>query len=517
MKTTNPISRWLQGMRHRREQNNLIASARCQLERLVVDGVPTGTSTSVEPPLYIGEATILSGVKSEVDRITDDYAEQIASLSGKRHRELTEVRRARTVIAELPGREHIVRPTGGGRRRKTPNIEIYGDSVTSQAAETEHDAIDEGIEADAAAGSRRHLHEKSPLWFRLAMGGIFFDVLAMLVVTIGVENASLSAEAWTRDPVLQSQKMATAIAFALIGALAAAFISHLTADRTWSWIHRAANLDLIRKQAKGTSADDNRSEAESAADTGVVAKGADTDRNGSRWPLVVRLPLPLLLGWAALVGIATVIGTMIALRLVRAAHEADLPNIVTIPVAIVFGVAAAAMPLAVALFGAFGASPEVLRRNALAAIISAVRAERESLEKKITDHEMRAAEYLAEAKRVREHAERAIQQAMLPATQMILRLRAEYGHAGEVYTAITLPRRGERSELFDLDAMGRLDTLLTQMIEYTVPHTSVQPRSRTTVSGTAAATWTDTMAPDRGEEQDEAQVLPFHNGPVSQH
>lgn len=359
----------------------------------------SGSPVVIDGDLLAGEAELLSLTSQATAAVESRHGKQLNKIADGKAAIAEQNTVLRAAIDRMDRNEHIVSTGHGGAA-------VSGDRRTLPQMRAEHDELGARIAADEEAGITRHSHSVKRVWRRIANGILLIDVVALFMLMLTIENTSFGA--LIKNPGANTAKFITAAGFSLLGALVLAAFAHQVGQSAWRRIHRRDN---------GSASDDQpKRKVHNIADNAVI------------------------LGVATVVTIAlaAVVAASIFHRIgIAAGTSAAAPLAPWIGVAI--GIAATVAPLIVASVEAMAPSPEVARRNALAARIAAEDKRKQSLEETLTGNHQRLSNLDVEADRTLAHADRDLQDAMLPATQLILKLRTEFGHAGETFQAVRLP------------------------------------------------------------------------------
>jgi len=407
-------TRW----RAKRRESTLVATARGQYERLRPGSVEANR-------LLSGDGLLITGVLAAIALVVSAARRTMAQLVRDHDRSINAITSLRLQVAQLPERLHIVLPAaagkpdeidsveapggksrrGGGllRRikvRKRHGLDIFGDAITTSAAKVEHDELGERINDDAAQGVTRHRHHVATGWQWAVRALLFFDVLALMTLTLKLENVSTDLAAWQEQTFDQAQRLATAIAFALFAALTVGVFAHLVGGHTYRHIHRATDIE-----------------------------GRPTS-----WRYLIG-------GWSLLGGLSILMGVTIFVRLHHEASATNSGGSVGTCVALLIGICGILAPPAVALVEAMDSSPEVQRRSALARIVHGANHDEQMLSRSIDGHHRALSAIVTEAELLIEETTCAVDHERLAAHQAILTLRTEYGHTGEYVASIAYPER----------------------------------------------------------------------------
>lgn len=421
------VVRWRETRRARRTTNHLIEVAATQ-----ADNNPD-MRVDADHPLTVGEGLILSGVKQAVHRAIAPHAKRIESLQATQERELDAATAARAEQAALETREHVVGGSGRvGARRRAELPEQLGDAITTRAARTEHERIAGEIDADVAAGRRRHLNGVSRRWMAVTHLLLFVDVLALFVLMARVESVGFTAVSWQKDAPGQAIKLVTALGFAALGALMLALTGHRVGSLLWQWVHR-----------------------------GPASTENPAGHKERRTRMLLTEPRLLLWG-VVLVGVSALTGLTIAMRILAAAEGTSFAHLVPV-VALMIGVAGGLAPILVAVTTAQRPSPEVVRRDALAGIVAAVHRRHEELDSQISARETAAERQAEDAGRVLAAARRDADLAALPAEQAVKELRARFGYAGHHDRRVPVFTVVDGSSDSGLDDLARIETTVAAM------------------------------------------------------
>ncbi|MEN4476189.1 hypothetical protein [Mycolicibacterium cosmeticum] len=397
----------------------LIATARGQYERLQPGSVDANR-------LLSGDGLLITGVLAAIFHVVAGARRTMARLGREHDASITAITSLRLQLTQLPERLHIVLPAGPGKPeeldsveqpggksrkgrggllrridvRKSHGLNIYGDAVTTTAAAGEHARLTQRIEGDAKQGITRHGHHVAPAWRWAARAVLFFDVLALLTLTLKLENVSTDVVAWQEQTFDQFQRLATAIGFALFAAFTVGVVAHFVGGPTYRYLHR---------------------------ETDVAA-----DAMSRRY---------LIGAWSLLVALSILMGVTIFVRLHHEAGATNSGGSVGTCVALLIGTCGILAPLAVALVEAMDTSPEVQRRSALARILHGANHDEQMLARSIDRHHANLAALVTEAESLIEETTCAVDRERLAAHQAILTLRTEYGRTGEYVASIAYPER----------------------------------------------------------------------------
>lgn len=456
--------------RTRRDTLSLRKIAEGHFERLSGEQVVHGPEQ-----VPYGELVIQSGVSEARERAARPFSsviDELARQHGASHGEVVVHSRR---LADLPAREHVVTVNGHHPSKvfhQSPDL--GGDSVPTRAARTEHDRLDAKIATERAAGAVRHTNGVSTWWKVVAYFLMFVDVLALLMVMIPAENTSIDPANFTGpDAVMHVSRMITALSLSLLGAGVLALLAHTVGDLTWARAHRAR----VRAEESGPVSTERH--------TGLLRK-------------VVADPA-LVTGWAALLLVSLVTGGTMYFRLSHSVSMAveSIGSSTGTAIAVMIAIMATAGPICVAVVSALAPSPEVLRRNALGAILAKVEREEVAARERIDAAQVAIANTLKEADRTLWEAEREVKKAGAPAAQMILEMRSKYGYAGDLHSAIGSVDSSEDTTVFDTDPLSRPRAVIEAMrSDFAIGDREVRAPRRTHRD----ATGTGTSAPVEGEE-----------------
>jgi hypothetical protein len=408
-------TRW----RAKRRESTLVATARGQYERLQPGSVEANRMLS-------GDGLLITGVLAAITLVVSAARRTMAQLVRDHDRAINAITSLRLQLTQLPDRLHIVLPAGPGRPdeidsveapggksprggggllrrvkvRKRHGLDIFGDAITTSAAKVEHDALGERIGDDAAGGITRHRHHVATGWHWAVRALLFFDVLALMTLTLKLENVSTDLSAWQEQTFDQAQRLATATAFALFAALTVGVFAHLVGGLTYRHIHRATDIE-----------------------------GRPTS-----WRYLIG-------GWSLLGGLSILMGVTIFVRLHHEASATNSGGSVGTCVALLIGICGILAPPAVALVEAMDSSPEVQRRSALARIVHGANHDEQLLGRSIDGHHRALSAIVTEAELLIEETTCAVDHERLVAHQAILTLRTEYGRTGEYVASIAYSER----------------------------------------------------------------------------
>lgn len=396
-------SRW-----HRRKAVNagdaVYTRAAQQISRMAEQG-SFGTTDNL---LLNGEAELLSLTSMAASATEDGYSGKLDSLADKRSGLVENLATAQTELEQAATRSHVVseskRIKEAGRAMTVPEMVECVEELTAQ------------IDDETAAGATRHRHHVSRFWRGAAVGLLAIDVAALFVLMMTIENTSFAK--FTRRPGEQLAPMITALGFSLLAAAVLAIAAHTLGQAIYRRIHRRGE--------------------------------------GENRPQLIADNLGALGAAAAIVTtIAVVVGFSMHKRIAVAAdgtNAAQLSGTVGLAIAMCATVA----PLIVAWITAMEASPEVTFRDSLSRQLTQQGRGNEKLAKQIIALQLQIAAVDEKTERTLSDAERALQEAMLPATQLILRLRTDFGHAGEVYAPLILPALTQRPAAIAWAGLQRL-------------------------------------------------------------
>lgn len=428
---------------------DMIANRRSRRDTLVLrkiaeDHLTTLTGKQVvngADDVPYGELVLQSGVTAARERAARPFAKRIDGLARQHDSSAGQVVRNERLLTDLPAHEHIT-TIPGHRPAKLFHLspDLAGDALPTTAVRVEHDRLDAEIKADREAGEVRHSNGVSKFWKFVAYFLMFVDVLALMMVMIPAENTAIDPQLFQgEESVAHISRMTTAVALSLLGASVMALVAHVFGDVCWARIHRR------RKDAEGAG-----------------SGGAGTRRGalGS-----VLADPALVVGAAMLLLVSLVTGVTMYFRLSHSVSmaEENIGSSTGAAIAVMIALMATAGPICVAVVSALAASPEVVRRNVLAAIVSRVDRDETAAVERIDAAQVSMAETLEEADRVMLEAEREVREAGAPAIQAILEMRARYGYAGDLYTPIGSVGGGGDDVVFDTDPLSRPRAVITQM------------------------------------------------------
>lgn len=382
----------------------------------------SGSTVIIDGDLQAGEAELLSLTSQATAAVESRYGKHLNKIADGKSEIGTQNAVLCAQIERMDSNEHIVSTEHGGAA-------VSGDRQTLPQMRADHDALTAQIAVDTEAGITRHAHKVKRVWRIVANSILLIDVVALFMLMLTIENTSFGS--LIKNPGANTAKFITAAGFSLMGALVLAAFAHQLGQSLWRRIHRRGN---------------EIGEHDKAGDDGHPQRKA---RNMADHVLVLGIAT------VVIVALAAVVAASIFHRIGIAAGTSEAaPLAPWIGVAI--GIAVTVAPLIVASVEAMAPSPEVARRDALAGRITAEDKRKQSLEESLAANYQRLSSLDVEAGRILVHADRELQDAMLPATQLILKLRSEFGHAGEMFRPVTLPSPVEGSVAIGWDNLERL-------------------------------------------------------------
>lgn len=412
---------WIRRGMAQRRRSLLIDTANEQVSRL--------TPGSWHPDRMLhGEALIITGVLAAIAEVVSAAWTKMDALAQQHGAAISDIAALRVQIAQLPDRKHVVTPAHRGKPRQldsaveprragrhvgafisrmraprlVPEDAVYGDAITTAAAEKQHTELGTRIAADDADGRTRHHHHVARSWQWAARTVLFFDVVALSTLTIKLENVAFDAQVWNEQFAAQLQRLITAVCFALFAAMVIAVVAHQVGAYTWRYIHRTSPLLAAANPNRRT----------------------------------------LATAWGVLTALSMLMGVAIFARLQHEAASTQSGGSVAWLVALLIGFAGIAAPLAVGLVEAMHSSPEVLRRAALARIIQAANQDGHALARQVSGRQATMVELVQSGERLVADTHRRVDAERLPAYQAILILRSRHGYAQEQASAIGYPAAG---------------------------------------------------------------------------
>ncbi|OPX06178.1 MULTISPECIES: hypothetical protein [Gordonia] len=377
-----------------------------QIRRLTEDG-----SADTGGALLAGEAEMLSLTSRAATAVESAYATKLTDLRTSHQSVETRLSGLREQRERSTSERHVVNDpcqVGAGP--------LTLDEMSTRAAE-----LTELIDDETRRGSTRHRHHVSRTWRILATGVVIVDVAALFMLMLTIENTSFRA--FALDPAAEAAKMITAAGFALLAATVLAIASHTLGHAVFRRIHRSVH----------------------ASDQGL---GHLADSRSA-----------ILTGTAMMVVLSALVGWSIDRRIVTVAEGTKVSGLADW-VGATIGLCALFAPIVVAAIAALGRSPEVEFRDSLAALITSADQRRAKIDDEIVAVTKLMSSVDEKCRQLLVEADRDLRAAFLPANQLILRLRTEFGHAGELYVPLHLPGNSDRRELGGWAHLERLRALV---------------------------------------------------------
>ncbi|OAK52983.1 hypothetical protein [Rhodococcoides kyotonense] len=483
------------------------------------------------------EALLGSGVTEARSAAVAPHVASLNDLAEQHRRHGDAAQAAAENVELLQSREMVVTVATPKRTKRHETFaqspDLSGDTRPVPALRSEHEALSSRIDQDLKRGQGGRHRSGVLRWMKIAAFLlVFVDVLAIAMILIPVENTTLDPEAYADGGwIIQLPRLLTAFALSALVAGAIAVWSHLVGEMTWA----AINTPAFEPDGGATTSASENPDEETSQD--VSAQSSELPVVERLKSVVVAHPV-LALGWVGVLGMSVLTGVTMCARLGHAVTNAvGVGTAAGVCLAALIGAMAAAAPVCVAVVNSRGPSPEVLRRNALAQAIAEIDRQVESAHQKYTAETLAMESVLDKAYRKFLDAEDADRRAALPAAQAILRLRTEYGYAGDQYSvlqvapridATLLPEEGEPQDpakqdpvervrsrilggvpLFDTEALARCRHVIEQMAARKVtdldakkPHQPAQPeteaeaQSESEGEGAAAPEVDGMLAPD---------------------